>query len=166
LTCCPRRAIKALHCCLELRRKSYNSDHPAIRNVLYSLSTAYNVISEHTTALECLQEALAIQLINDSLADCGLFELWAAVGKTQLSLGQNEDAKSSLVEASKVLWVQRGESDAHSLIEKMEYLTCCMGNFLADERDLNQAIAFFSALINLSTAQIHNENEPHSAPAA
>jgi tetratricopeptide (TPR) repeat protein len=97
------KSMEAFHFCLEIRRACFGSSHPAVASVLYKLASIHSSFADNEYALDLLLEAVSILLCDSHEGNnCGLIEVWSAIGKVQEALGEREEARSSFQEAEQL----------------------------------------------------------------
>jgi len=141
------KALQAFQFCLEVRRHCFGSDHPAVASVLYHLACIYASLQQEHTAIELLEEAIAI-LQFECPQKSHLAEVWATLGRLQHHIGSFDDAMSSFEEAAQLLWTHRRDSPPSYAVHGIARLISSMENALRNPQHLNMANNFvFSACL-------------------
>jgi tetratricopeptide (TPR) repeat protein len=143
----PVKSIQAYHLCIEIRRNCLSSSHPLLGKTLYMLASVYFVLGMGSEALDLLLQALLV--LEDDSEDSRAFDLWMAIGTVQRHLGNREDSDSSFEEAARILLRLRTAVHGLDLVKMMARLSRCRGNRCITPDDLNEAIAFFGAVMEV-----------------
>jgi tetratricopeptide (TPR) repeat protein len=151
----PVKSIQAYHLCIEIRRNCLSSSHPLLGKTLYMLASVYFVLGMGSEALDLLLQALLV--LEDDNEDSRAFDLWMAIGTVQLHLGNREDSDSSFDEAARILLRLRIALQDLDVVKMMARLSRCRGNMCVTPDDLNDAIAFFGALMEENEDGVEGE---------
>lgn len=159
----PDKSIQAYDACLDLRKRCYGPEHPAVQSALCALLSVYMSIGDHETSSQLLEEALAIEWVLDSTST-RLFAFWAELGRIKLGMGLVDDATSCFEEAGSTLFSGRPPLTC----EAMAYLSRCRHNMFVDVHELNESIAFFSTLKQADHDALKHggKSQESTAPAA
>lgn len=93
------KALQTFQLCIDLRKAIFGSDHPSVAVTCYSMAAVYFSLGDLENAQDLLHEALAILLFKCRNQQ-HLKNVWIALSEVQKALGDEAEAKSSLVEAA------------------------------------------------------------------